>query len=43
MINFWCLCVNSAILQQFQAIEYLYLLFNSEIPDTVVSCTLDMY
>ena len=38
MINFWCLYVNSTMLQQSQAIEYLYLLFNPEIQDTVVSC-----
>lgn len=37
MINFWCLYVNRTILQQFQAIEYLYYLLNSEIQDTVVS------
>jgi hypothetical protein len=40
MINAWCLYVNRTVLQQFQVIEYLYLPFNSENQDTVVSVLL---
>ena len=43
MINAWCLYVNCTILQQFQAMEYLYLPFNSENQVTVVSVLLNMY